>query len=233
MAYIEFSDVSKIYKMGEHEIHALDRISFTVEKGELCVIVGPSGAGKTTLLNILGGMDTATSGSIRLDGREISRLSSRQLTEYRRADVGFVFQFYNLVQNLTARENVELAAEICKNSLDAAETLARVGLAERMNNFPAQLSGGEQQRVSIARALAKNPKMILCDEPTGARDYNTGKQVLQLLQDTCRQTGKTVLIITHNSALTQIADRVIRVKNGTVVHMETSSSPLPVERIEW
>ena len=233
MAYIEFSDVSKIYKMGEHEIHALDRISFTVEKGELCVIVGPSGAGKTTLLNILGGMDTATSGSIRLDGREISRLSSHQLTEYRRADVGFVFQFYNLVQNLTARENVELAAEICKNSLDAAETLARVGLAERMNNFPAQLSGGEQQRVSIARALAKNPKMILCDEPTGALDYNTGKQVLQLLQDTCRQTGKTVLIITHNSALTQIADRVIRVKNGTVVHMETSSSPLPVERIEW
>ena len=233
MAYIEFSDVSKIYKMGEHEIHALDRISFTVEKGELCVIVGPSGAGKTTLLNILGGMDTATSGSIRLDGREISRLSSHQLTEYRRADVGFVFQFYNLVQNLTARENVELAAEICKNSLDAAETLARVGLAERMNNFPAQLSGGEQQRVSIARALAKNPKMILCDEPTGALDYNTGKQVLQLLQDTCRQTGKTVLIITHNSALTQIADRVIRVKNGTVVHMETNSSPLPVERIEW
>ena len=233
MAYIEFSDVSKIYKMGEHEIHALDRISFTVEKGELCVIVGPSGAGKTTLLNILGGMDTATSGSIRLDGCEISRLSSHQLTEYRRADVGFVFQFYNLVQNLTARENVELAAEICKNSLDAAETLARVGLAERMNNFPAQLSGGEQQRVSIARALAKNPKMILCDEPTGALDYNTGKQVLQLLQDTCRQTGKTVLIITHNSALTQIADRVIRVKNGTVVHMETNSSPLPVERIEW
>ena len=233
MAYIEFSDVSKIYKMGEHEIHALDRISFTVEKGELCVIVGPSGAGKTTLLNILGGMDTATSGSIRLDGREISRLSSHQLTEYRRADVGFVFQFYNLVQNLTARENVELAAEICKNSLDAAETLARVGLAERMNNFPSQLSGGEQQRVSIARALAKNPKMIHCDEPTGALDNNTGKQVLQLLQDTCRQTGKTVLIITHNSALTQIADRVIRVKNGTVVHMETSSSPLPVERIEW
>ena len=233
MAYIEFTDVCKIYTMGEHQIHALDHISFSVEKGELCVIVGPSGAGKTTLLNILGGMDTASSGSIRLDGREISRLSSRQLTEYRRTDVGFVFQFYNLVQNLTARENVELAAEICKGSLDAAETLARVGLGERMNNFPAQLSGGEQQRVSIARALAKNPKMILCDEPTGALDYNTGKQVLRLLQDTCRQTGKTVLIITHNSALTQIADRVIHVKNGTVTHTETNASPLPVERIEW
>ena len=233
MAYIEFSDVSKIYKMGEHEIHALDRISFTVEKGELCVIVGPSGAGKTTLLNILGGMDTATSGSIRLDGREISRLSSHQLTEYRRADVGFVFQFYNLVQNLTARENVELAAEICKNSLDAAETLARVGLAERMNNFPAQLSGGEQQRVSIARALAKNPKMILCDEPTGALDYQTGKAVLKLLQDTCRETGKTVLIITHNSALTRMADRVIHIRSGQAVGTEVNRTPTPIEQIEW
>ncbi|HIT69023.1 MAG TPA: ABC transporter ATP-binding protein [Candidatus Aphodomonas merdavium] len=233
MAYIEFRDVCKVYSMGQHEIHALDHISFTIEKGELCVIVGPSGAGKTTLLNILGGMDTATSGLILLDGREISSLSTRQLTEYRRTDVGFVFQFYNLMQNLTARENVELAAEICRDSLDAAETLKSVGLEERMNNFPAQLSGGEQQRVSIARALAKNPKMILCDEPTGALDYNTGKAVLKLLQDTCRNTGKTVLIITHNSALTQIADRVITIKNGTVVRAQTNDAPMPVERIEW
>ena len=232
-AFIRFENVEKIYGSGEGAVRALHDASFTIGKGEICVIVGPSGAGKTTLLNILGGMDTATSGSIQLGGREISRLSSRRLTEYRRADVGFVFQFYNLVQNLTARENVELAAEICKDSLDAAEMLERVGLGERMNNFPAQLSGGEQQRVSIARALAKNPKMILCDEPTGALDYNTGKQVLKLLQDTCRQTGKTVLIITHNSALTQIADRVIHVKNGTVTLTETNASPLPVERIEW
>ena len=233
MAYIEFKDVSKIYTMGQTQIRALDHISFAVEKGELCVIVGPSGAGKTTLLNILGGMDTATEGTVLLDGRDISRLNSRQLTAYRRDDVGFVFQFYNLVQNLTARENVELASEICKDSLDPVKTLEGVGLKERMNNFPAQLSGGEQQRVAIARALAKNPKLILCDEPTGALDYNTGKAVLKLLQDTCRERGKTVLIITHNGALTQIADRVIRVKNGTVVDMTVNDAPMSVERIEW
>lgn len=233
MAYIEFRNVCKIYGSGEQEIRALDNITFDVEKGELCVIVGPSGAGKTTLLNILGGMDTATSGTVMLAGREISKLGDRELTDYRRTDVGFVFQFYNLVQNLTAIENVELASEICKDSLDAAETLCRVGLEKRMQNFPAQLSGGEQQRVSIARALAKNPKIILCDEPTGALDYNTGKSVLKLLQDTCRSTGKTVIIITHNSALTQIADRVIRVKNGQATSVETNSEPTPVERIEW
>ena len=233
MAYIEFRNVCKIYGSGEQEIRALDNITFDVEKGELCVIVGPSGAGKTTLLNILGGMDTATSGTVMLAGREISKLGDRELTDYRRTDVGFVFQFYNLVQNLTSLENVELASEICKDSLDAAETLCRVGLEKRMQNFPAQLSGGEQQRVSIARALAKNPKIILCDEPTGALDYNTGKSVLKLLQDTCRSTGKTVIIITHNSALTQIADRVIRVKNGQATSVETNSEPTPVERIEW
>ena len=233
MAYIEFKDVSKIYTMGQTQIRALDHISFAVEKGELCVIVGPSGAGKTTLLNILGGMDTATEGTVLLDGRDISRLNNRQLTAYRRDDVGFVFQFYNLVQNLTARENVELASEICRDSLDPVKTLEGVGLKERMNNFPAQLSGGEQQRVAIARALAKNPKLILCDEPTGALDYNTGKAVLKLLQDTCRERGKTVLIITHNGALTQIADRVIRVKNGAVVDMIVNDAPMSVERIEW
>ena len=233
MAYIEFKDVSKVYRMGQTEIRALDHISFSVEKGELCVIVGPSGAGKTTLLNILGGMDAPTEGTILLDGREISALNARQLTDYRRTDVGFVFQFYNLVQNLTALENVELAAEICRDSLDAAQMLKDVGLEGRMDNFPAQLSGGEQQRVSIARALAKNPKIILCDEPTGALDYHTGKAVLKLLQDTCQSTGKTVLIITHNSALTSIADRVIRVKNGTVIESGVNDAPLPVERIEW
>ena len=233
MSYIEFRDVSKIYTMEQTQIRALDHISFAVEKGELCVIVGPSGAGKTTLLNILGGMDTATEGTVLLDGRDISRLNSRQLTAYRRDDVGFVFQFYNLVQNLTARENVELASEICKDSLDPVRTLEGVGLKERMNNFPAQLSGGEQQRVAIARALAKNPKLILCDEPTGALDYKTGKAVLKLLQDTCREQGKTVLIITHNGALTQIADRVIRVKNGAVVDMTVNDAPMSVERIEW
>ena len=196
-------------------------------------MVGPSGAGKTTLLNILGGMDCATSGTVRLDGREISRLNERELTDFRRTDVGFVFQFYNLVQNLTALENVELAAEICRNSLNAAETLEKVGLKDRMNHFPAQLSGGEQQRVSIARALAKNPKIILCDEPTGALDYRTGKAVLKLLQDTCRSTGKTVLIITHNGALTALADRVIRIRNGKAVSVEINPDPVPVERIEW
>ena len=233
MAYIEFRNVCKLYGSGEQEIRALDNITFDVEKGELCVIVGPSGAGKTTLLNILGGMDSATSGTVMLAGREISKLTDKELTDYRRTDVGFVFQFYNLVQNLTALENVELASEICSDSLDAAETLCRVGLEKRIQNFPAQLSGGEQQRVSIARALAKNPKIILCDEPTGALDYNTGKSVLRLLQDTCRSTGKTVIIITHNSALTQIADRVIRVKNGQATSVETNSAPTPVERIEW
>lgn len=233
MTYIEFKNVCKIYHMGQTEIRALDNISFDIDKGELCVIVGPSGAGKTTLLNILGGMDAPTSGTILLDGRDISKLNARQLTDYRRTDVGFVFQFYNLVQNLTALENVELAAEICRDSLDAATTLDEVGLGDRKDNFPAQLSGGEQQRVSIARALAKNPKIILCDEPTGALDYHTGKAVLKLLQDTCRSTGKTVLIITHNSALTAIADHVIRVKNGTVVESSRNELPTPVERIEW
>lgn len=233
MAYIEFEHVSKIYKSGENKIYALNDMSFTVEKGELCVIVGHSGAGKTTLLNILGGMDSASEGSVKLDGRVISDMNDRELTDYRRTDVGFVFQFYNLVQNLTALENVELAAEICKGSLDAAKTLESVGLADRMNNFPAQLSGGEQQRVSIARALAKNPKIILCDEPTGALDFNTGKAVLELLQKTCRDTGKTVIIITHNGVLTQIADRVIRVRSGKVISVEQNTSPVPVERIEW
>ena len=233
MAYIEFENVSKLYTQGENEIRALDGMSFTIEKGELCVIVGPSGAGKTTLLNILGGMDTASEGKVTLDGREISALSKRALTEYRRYDVGFVFQFYNLIGNLTARENVEIAAELCPESLNADETLRRVGLGDRLANFPAQLSGGEQQRVSIARALAKNPKMILCDEPTGALDYNTGKAVLALLQNTCRETGKTVVIITHNSALTKIADRVIRVKNGKAVDVTVNKNPLPVGEIEW
>ncbi len=233
MAYIEFKDIVKSYGNGEQVTYALNHMSFVVEKGELCVIVGPSGAGKTTLLNILGGMDSATSGMVMLDGQEISKLNDRQLTDYRRNDVGFVFQFYNLVPNLTARENVELASEICKNSLDPVKTLADVGLAERVDNFPAQLSGGEQQRVSIARALAKNPKIILCDEPTGALDYNTGKAVLTLLQDTCRNTGKTVIIITHNGALTQIADRVIRVKNGQAYEVTTNDNPTPVQQIEW
>lgn len=233
MAYIEFKDVVKSYTSGEQTTYALSNMNFQIEKGEFCVIVGPSGAGKTTLLNILGGMDTATSGTVTLDGREISALTERQLTDYRRNDVGFVFQFYNLVPNLTAKENVELASEICKDSLDPVKTLADVGLAERINNFPAQLSGGEQQRVSIARALAKNPKIILCDEPTGALDYNTGKAVLALLQDTCRSTGKTVIVITHNGALTQIADRVIRVKNGQAISVETNADPVPVQNIEW
>ena len=233
MAYIEFNNVYKIYGSGGNAIHALDGISFTVEKGELCVIVGHSGAGKTTLLNILGGMDTASSGKVELDGRNITGLNPRQLTQLRRDDVGFVFQFYNLVQNLTALENVELASEICPDSLDAVQVLAEVGLEDRINNFPAQLSGGEQQRVSIARAIAKNPKIILCDEPTGALDYNTGKTVLKLLQDICRNTGKTVIIITHNSALTNMADRVIRMKSGKAVSVEKNTNPCPVEDLEW
>lgn len=231
--FVEFQDVCKYYTMGEQRITAADHITFTIEQGEFTIIVGPSGAGKTTVLNMLGGMDTCDEGSIRLDGREISRYNRRQLTEYRRYDVGFVFQFYNLVQNLTALENVELAAEICRKPLDARETLAHVGLEDRLNNFPAQLSGGEQQRVSIARALAKNPKILLCDEPTGALDYKTGKTILQLLQDTCRNTGRTVIVITHNQALTAMADRVIRIKNGTVLSNETNPDPTPVERIEW
>ncbi len=232
-SFVEFRNVSKIYNMGEVQISALKNASFTVERGEVVVIVGPSGAGKTTLLNILGGMDTLSEGSVNIDGEDISHFNSRRLTAYRRYDVGFVFQFYNLIQNLTALENVELATQICKNPLDPAEMLRRVGLEERAKNFPAQLSGGEQQRVSIARALAKNPKLLLCDEPTGALDYVTGKQVLKLLQDTGRETGMTIVIITHNSALCAMADRVIRVKNGTVVSEEKNSVVTPVEEIEW
>ena len=231
--FIEFQDVCKYYTMGEHKIAAADHVSFYVEKGEFCIIVGPSGAGKTTVLNMLGGMDTCDEGKILLDGQEISGYNQKQLTTYRRYDVGFVFQFYNLVQNLTALENVELASEICKNPLDAKDTLIGVGLGERLGNFPAQLSGGEQQRVAIARALAKNPKILLCDEPTGALDYNTGKAVLGLLQDTCRNTGRTVIVITHNSALTGMADRIIRIKSGKAISNEVNPSPTPVEDIEW
>jgi putative ABC transport system ATP-binding protein len=231
--FVHFENVCKFYNMGAMKIAAADHVSFDIEKGEFCVIVGPSGAGKTTVLNILGGMDNCDEGIIRLDGEEISSYSQKKLTQYRRHDVGFVFQFYNLIQNLTALENVELAGEICRNPLSAEETLSKVGLSERLYNFPAQLSGGEQQRVSIARALAKNPKILLCDEPTGALDYVTGKQVLQLLQDTCRNTGKTVIVITHNTAITAMADRVIHIKNGRVTEMKTNSNPVPVERIEW
>ena len=233
MAYVEFENVGKTYHMGEVQINALHDASFKVEKGELVVIVGPSGAGKTTLLNILGGMDTLTKGKVVLDGQEISALNKKQLTNYRRNDVGFVFQFYNLVGNLTALENVELANQICKNPLNATEVLKEVGLEERMKNFPSQLSGGEQQRVAIARALAKNPKLLLCDEPTGALDYQTGKAILKLLQDTGRRTGMTVIIITHNSALTAMADRVIRVKNGTVSSVTVNEHPQDVAEIEW
>lgn len=232
-AFVEFKDVKKTYKTGEVEIQALQNVNFEIEKGEFCVIVGASGAGKTTILNILGGMDTLTEGSVFLDGQEISGLNKKQLTTYRRYDVGFVFQFYNLVQNLTALENVELASQICKNPLDAATVLKQVGLEKRMANFPAQLSGGEQQRVAIARALAKNPKLLLCDEPTGALDYNTGKAVLKLLQDTCRQSGMTVVVITHNQALTAMADRVITVKSGTVEKMMMNDRIVNVEEIEW
>ena len=233
MAYIEFDDVVKSYGSGDAQIHALDGASFSVERGELAVILGASGAGKTTALNILGGMDTATSGRVAVDGRDIAGASEAELVEYRRADVGFVFQFYNLVPNLTALENVELAAQICPDSLDAEETLGKVGLADRLENFPAQLSGGEQQRVSIARALAKNPKLLLCDEPTGALDYQTGKQILQLLQDTCRRDGITVVIVTHNAALADMADRLIRFKSGRVTQMTTNQNPLPISQIEW
>ena len=233
MAFVEFDNVGKTYHMGEVEIHALHDTSFEVEKGELVVIVGPSGAGKTTLLNILGGMDTLSTGRVMLDGREISALTKKELTNYRRQDVGFVFQFYNLIGNLTALENVELANQICKNPLDAEEILREVGLEELKKNFPSQLSGGEQQRVAIARALAKNPKLLLCDEPTGALDYQTGKAILQLLQDTGRKTGMTVIIITHNGALTAMADRVIRVKNGTVASVTKNEHPQNISEIEW
>lgn len=231
--FVSFQDVSKVYKTGELEIPALHDVNFTVEEGEFCVIVGTSGAGKTTILNILGGMDTLTGGRVYLDGQEISSYSSKQLTAYRRYDVGFVFQFYNLVQNLTALENVELAAQICKDPLDAEMVLKDVGLGERLMNFPAQLSGGEQQRVAIARALAKNPKILLCDEPTGALDYNTGKAVLKLLQDACRNLGKTVIVITHNQALTAMADRVITVKNGTIRSVVKNEQIVDIEDIEW
>ena len=231
--FILFENVTKIYRMGEVEIKAVNGADFTIDKGEFTVIVGPSGAGKTTILNMLGGMDQCTSGRIVVDGRDVSKSSSRQLTEYRRYDLGFVFQFYNLVQNLTALENVELASQICKNPLDAEETMKEVGLGDRMNNFPSQLSGGEQQRVAIARALAKNPKLLLCDEPTGALDYVTGKQILALLQKTCREKGMTVIVITHNLALTPMADKVIHIRNGKVDRLEINEDPVPVEQIEW
>ncbi len=233
MAFVEFENVAKTYHMGQVDINALHDATFQVEKGELVVIVGPSGAGKTTLLNILGGMDTLSSGRVVLDGKEISGMNRKQLTEYRRHDVGFVFQFYNLIGNLTALENVELANQICKNPLDAAQVLRDVGLEERAKNFPSQLSGGEQQRVAIARALAKNPKLLLCDEPTGALDYQTGKAILQLLQDTGRRTGMTVIIITHNSALTAMADRVIKVRSGTVTSVMKNEHPQDIAEIEW
>ena len=232
-SYIEFKNVVKEYKMGEVSIKALNKTNFTIEKGELVVIVGPSGAGKTTALNILGGMDSVTSGSVIIDKKDISKFKKKELTKYRREDIGFVFQFYNLVQNLTALENVELATQICKHPLDPKVILEKVGLKNRMKNFPSQLSGGEQQRVAIARAIAKNPKLLLCDEPTGALDYKTGKQFLQLLQDTCRKEKMTVIIITHNSALTPMADRVIHFKNGTAFDIITNPNPTPIAEIEW
>lgn len=230
---VTMRDVTKIYHMGEVEIRAADGITFSIEKGEFAVVVGPSGAGKTTVLNILGGMDTCDGGTVIVDGEDISGYRSRQLTTYRRNDIGFVFQFYNLVQNLTALENVELATQICRNPLDAATVLKEVGLGDRIHNFPAQLSGGEQQRVAIARALAKNPKLLLCDEPTGALDYLTGKAILKLLQDTCRERGMTVIVITHNTAITPMADRVIKIKNGKVKSSVVNEHPVSVETIEW
>ncbi|MBQ0041809.1 MAG: ABC transporter ATP-binding protein [Lachnospiraceae bacterium] len=233
MSYVSFEHVKKTYHVGEVDIAALRDADFQIEEGEFCVIVGASGAGKTTILNILGGMDTLSEGHVYVDGADISTFNKRKLTAYRRNDVGFVFQFYNLVGNLTALENVELASELCKDPVDAKTVLDEVGLSDRKNNFPAQLSGGEQQRVAIARALAKNPKLLLCDEPTGALDYNTGKAVLKLLQDTCRNSGKTVIVITHNQALTAMADRIITVKNGTITSMKKNDNIVPVEEIEW
>ena len=233
MSYIQFNNVSKIYKMGEVTINALNDTNFEINKGELVVIVGPSGAGKTTTLNILGGMDTASSGSVIVDGKEVTKLKGKDLIKYRREDIGFVFQFYNLVQNLTAKENVELATQICKNSLDPDEVIEKVGLKDRKNNFPSQLSGGEQQRVAIARAIAKNPKLLLCDEPTGALDYKTGKQILKLLQETCRKEKMTVLIITHNTAIAPMADKVIQFKNGKAESIKINENPISVEKIEW
>ncbi len=230
---MKLENITKIYHMGEVEIRAVDGIDFSIEKGEFVVIVGPSGAGKTTVLNILGGMDTASSGRITVDGQDITKYSARQLTGYRRDDIGFVFQFYNLIPNLTALENVEMALQICKNPLDAKTVLKEVGLEQRMDNFPAQLSGGEQQRVSIARALAKNPKLLLCDEPTGALDYNTGKAILKILQDMCREKGMTVIVITHNSALAPMADRLIKIKNGKVSSMKVNENPVSIDEIEW
>ena len=232
-SFVSLEDVKKIYQMGEVQIMAAAGIDFQIERGGFAVVVGPSGAGKTTVLNILGGMDTASSGRVIVDGKDIAQYSPRQLTAYRRDDIGFVFQFYNLIPNLTALENVELALQICKNPMDAQEVMEDVGLGERLDNFPAQLSGGEQQRVSIARALAKNPKLLLCDEPTGALDYNTGKAILKLLQDTCREKGMTVILITHNSAIAPMADRVIKIKNGMVSEMTVNEHPVPVEMIEW
>ena len=233
MSYIEFKNVNKNYKMGEITIKALDNTNFKIEKGELVVIVGPSGAGKTTTLNILGGMDTATSGDVLVDRKNITKLKPKELIKYRREDIGFVFQFYNLVPNLTAKENVELATQICKDSLDVDSVIEKVGLENRKNNFPSQLSGGEQQRVSIARAIAKNPKLLLCDEPTGALDYKTGKQILKLLENTCRKEKMTVIIITHNTAIAPMADKVIHFKNGTAESIEINENPMPIENIEW
>ena len=231
--FVKQKNVTKIYQMGEVQIRAVDGIDFSIDKGEFVVVVGPSGAGKTTVLNILGGMDKASGGEVLVDGKDIAGYSQKQLTGYRRNDIGFVFQFYNLVPNLTALENVELALQISRNPLDAKTVMQEVGLGDRLNNFPAQLSGGEQQRVSIARALAKNPKLLLCDEPTGALDYQTGKAILKLLQDMCRERGMTVIVITHNSALTPMADRVIRIKNGKVSEMHRNEHPVSVETIEW
>ena len=231
--FVKLENITKIYHMGEVEIRAVDGIDFSIQKGEFVVIVGPSGAGKTTVLNILCGLDTASGGRITVDGQDITKYSERQLTGYRRDDIGFVFQFYNLIPNLTALENVEMALQICRNPLDARAVLKEVGLEERMDNFPAQLSGGEQQRVSIARALAKNPKLLLCDEPTGALDYNTGKAILKLLQEMCREKGMTVIVITHNSALAPMADRLIKIKNGKVSSMKVNENPISIDEIEW